>query len=237
MVAPWIEEQAGAELDALGLTIDDQAAYATLARRLLEDLDLADADERAEEQPEEGGEDEQGEDEGPDEEDDAEAEGGAAGGEMEMRSDSEERDEGEEDGQSEREEEGEATRRRRGRRAGADQPVAAQLAGRADRRLSRIYPALRRSGRGGRAVRPRGIEPAARLSRPADGAVAGRGDPARQPAGAAADGAAGAQLGLRPGRRHARRRAAGARGGLARRIRCRTRSSAKPISRTPSSAC
>ncbi len=109
MVAPWIEEQAGDDLDALGLTIDDQGAYATLARRLLEDLDLADADERAEQKPEEGGEDDQGEDEGPDEEDDAEAEGAAAGGEMEMRSDSEERDDGEEDGQSEREEEGEAS--------------------------------------------------------------------------------------------------------------------------------
>ena len=107
MVAPWIEEQAGADLDALGLTIDDQAAYATLSRRLLEDLDLADADDRAEEQPE-GGDDDQGEDDGPDEEDDADAEGGAAGGEMEMRSDSEEPDEGEEDGQSERDEEGEA---------------------------------------------------------------------------------------------------------------------------------
>ena len=108
MVAPWIEEQAGAELDALGLTIDDQGAYATLARRLLEDLELADADDRAEQQPDEGGEDDKGEDEGPDEEDDADADGGAAGGEMEMRSDGEERDEGEEDGQSEREEEGEA---------------------------------------------------------------------------------------------------------------------------------
>ena len=98
MVAPWIEEQGAAELDALALTIDDQGAYATLARRLLEDLDLADADERAEQQPEEGGDDDQGEEEGPDEEDDAEAEGGAAGGEMEMRSENDERDEGEEDG-------------------------------------------------------------------------------------------------------------------------------------------
>ncbi len=40
LVAPWIEEKAGAELDALALTIDDQAAFATLSRRLLEDLDL-----------------------------------------------------------------------------------------------------------------------------------------------------------------------------------------------------
>jgi cobaltochelatase CobT len=103
MVAPWIEEQAGAELDALGLTIDDQAAYATLARQLLEDLDLADVDQPREEAPDEGGEDEQGEDEGPDEEDDAETDGGAAGGEMEMRSDSQE--EGEGDDESDRDSE------------------------------------------------------------------------------------------------------------------------------------
>jgi cobaltochelatase CobT len=110
MVAGWIEAQAGAELDALGLTIDDQAAYATLARRLLEDLELADADEPASEQPEEGGEDDQGEEEGPDEEDDAEGEGGAAGGEMEMRSDREEQAEGddEEGSRDQEQDEGEA---------------------------------------------------------------------------------------------------------------------------------
>jgi cobaltochelatase CobT len=96
LVTEWIEAQAGAELDALALTIDDQAAYATLSRRLLEDLELADADEPAEVQPDEGGEDEQGEDEGADEEDDAEGDGGASGGEMEMRSDSDERDDGDE---------------------------------------------------------------------------------------------------------------------------------------------
>jgi len=107
MVAEWIEAQAGAELDALGLTIDDQAAYATLVRRLLEDLDLADADEPANEQPEDSGEDDQGEEEGPDEEDDAEAEGGAAGGEMEMRSDREEESEGDdEDGARDQEQDG-----------------------------------------------------------------------------------------------------------------------------------
>ncbi len=99
LVTPWIEEKAGAELDALALTIDDQTAYATLSRRLLEDLDLADADDPADAQPEEGGEDEPGEDDGPDEEDDTEGEDGASGGEMEMRSDSDERDaEDEQDG-------------------------------------------------------------------------------------------------------------------------------------------
>ncbi len=92
LVSEWIEKQAGAELDALALTVDDQTAYATLSRRLLEDLDLADADDPADAQPEEGGEDEPGEDDGPDEDDDVEGEDGASGGEMEMRSDSDERD-------------------------------------------------------------------------------------------------------------------------------------------------
>ncbi|NUT01358.1 MAG: cobaltochelatase subunit CobT, partial [Sphingomonas sp.] len=35
LVAPWIEEKAAAELDALALTIDDQASFAQVARRLL----------------------------------------------------------------------------------------------------------------------------------------------------------------------------------------------------------
>ena len=96
LVAPWIEEKAGAELDALALTIDDQAAFATLSRRLLEDLDLP-IEESADQQPEEGGDEDRGEDEGPDEADDAEAEGGDSGGEMEMRSEDAERDEGEDE--------------------------------------------------------------------------------------------------------------------------------------------
>ena len=35
LVAPWIEDKAAAELDALALTLDDQAAFAKLSRRLL----------------------------------------------------------------------------------------------------------------------------------------------------------------------------------------------------------
>jgi cobaltochelatase CobT len=96
LLSPWIEEKAGAELDALALTIDDQSAFATLSRRLLEDLDLP-IEESADQQPEEGGDEDQGEDEGPDEADDAETEGGDAGGEMEMRSEEAERDEGEDE--------------------------------------------------------------------------------------------------------------------------------------------
>src|SRR5512139_1320530 len=73
LVAPWIEEKAGAELDALALTIDDQASFATLSRRLLEDLDLA-ADEPSDQEPDEGGDEGQGEEEGPDDADEAETE-------------------------------------------------------------------------------------------------------------------------------------------------------------------
>jgi cobaltochelatase CobT len=109
LVAPWIEEKAAAELDALALTIDDQAAFATLSRRLLEDLELP-IDE-SDQQPEEGGDEDQGEDEGPDEADDAETEGGDQGGEMEMRSEEAEQDEGEDEsaGSEADVDEGEAT--------------------------------------------------------------------------------------------------------------------------------
>jgi cobaltochelatase CobT len=96
LVAPWIEEKAGAELDALALTIDDQMSFATLSRRLLEDLELADAEEEADRAPEEGGDEDQGDDEGPDQADDVETDG-ESGGDMEMRSEETERDEGEDE--------------------------------------------------------------------------------------------------------------------------------------------
>ena len=132
LVAPWIEEKAGPELDALALTIDDQAAFATLARRLLEDLDLA-ADERSDQEPEEGGDEDEGDDTGPDEADDVESEG-ESGGDVEMRSEESEREEGEdESADSEADvEEGESTTSQDGadearanaqRRNWADEPI------------------------------------------------------------------------------------------------------------------
>jgi cobaltochelatase CobT len=46
MVRDWIEEKAGGDLDALGLALDDQNAFASLAQRLLIDLELlSEADE------------------------------------------------------------------------------------------------------------------------------------------------------------------------------------------------
>ena len=123
LIAPWIEQKAGADLDALALTIDDQSAFATLSRRLLEDLELA-ADEPSDQQPEES-EEGQGEEEGPDDTDDAESDDAEAGGEMEMRSEEAEQDEGEdESADSEADtEEGEAT----SAQEGADQARANAL--------------------------------------------------------------------------------------------------------------
>jgi cobaltochelatase CobT len=85
LVAPWIEDKAAAELDALALTLDDQAAFAKLSRRLLEDLDLAAAEEPAEEQPEEGGDEAEGEEGGSDDSAEQGDEGQPGGGDVEMR--------------------------------------------------------------------------------------------------------------------------------------------------------
>jgi cobaltochelatase CobT len=84
LVASWIEEKAGAELDALAMTIDDQAAFAKLSRRLLEDLDLSAAADDTDEETETGGDEEQGEDGGADDSDE-EGDATPSAGEAEMR--------------------------------------------------------------------------------------------------------------------------------------------------------
>jgi cobaltochelatase CobT len=83
MVAPWIEEKAGGDLDALGLAIDDQAAFAALAGKLLRDLELVEGIE-ADRDPD--GQDEGGDDDGEgerDENEDGDERGGE--GESELR--------------------------------------------------------------------------------------------------------------------------------------------------------
>jgi cobaltochelatase CobT len=98
MIAPWIEERGGAELDALALTIDDQANFATLARRLLEDLELAEPEEPTEDQPDEGGDEDPGDDDGADEPDDAGDEGASSGGDVEMRAEEDSAESDQDDG-------------------------------------------------------------------------------------------------------------------------------------------
>jgi cobaltochelatase CobT len=89
LIAPWIEEKAAAELDALALTLDDQASFAKLSRRLLEDLDLAAAEDLAEENPEEGGDDEEGEQGGTDDSSDEGDEGTPSSGDVDVRGEEE----------------------------------------------------------------------------------------------------------------------------------------------------
>src|SRR5918997_800131 len=95
LLAPWIEEKAAAELDALALTLDDQAAFAKLSRRLLEDLDLAAAQDPSEQEPETAGDDEQSDDGGSEEGEDEGDDATPAGGEMERRG--EESEDGDDD--------------------------------------------------------------------------------------------------------------------------------------------
>jgi cobaltochelatase CobT len=131
LVADWIEEKAGAELDALALTIDDQLAYANLSRRLLEDLDLESAPEPANDEPDEGGDDGEGEELGADEGDDNEVDSSAGEGEMDMRREEQEGEEestsGEEESDGEEtsagEEGSDSAQPRAARRNWADEPA------------------------------------------------------------------------------------------------------------------
>ena len=95
LVAPWIEEKAGAELDALALTLDDQAAFAKLSRQLLQDLELATAEDASENASEDGDDEPEGEEGGSDDSAEQGDDGTPAGGDVEMRG--EEADEGDAD--------------------------------------------------------------------------------------------------------------------------------------------
>jgi cobaltochelatase CobT len=87
LIREWIEEKAGADLDALTMALDDQGAFARLATRLLEDLELIEIQpEATEPQEDEGGEGEdqpEGEQDGESEEDQP---GGQSDSQMEVRS-------------------------------------------------------------------------------------------------------------------------------------------------------
>ncbi|MDO7843713.1 cobaltochelatase subunit CobT [Sphingomonas immobilis] len=96
LVRDWIEDRAGPDLDALAMAIDDQRAFATLATRLLEDLELVEGDMVPEESDEGGAEDEGTDDsEQTDESDEGEGQTEQGEGEIEARgsdSDAEQQD-------------------------------------------------------------------------------------------------------------------------------------------------
>jgi cobaltochelatase CobT len=85
LVAPWIEDKAAPELDALALTLDDQAAFARLSRRLLEDLDLAAAEGVTDDEPQQAGDDAEGEEGGSEDSAEQGDEGTPGGGDVDMR--------------------------------------------------------------------------------------------------------------------------------------------------------
>jgi len=89
LVRDWIEEKAGADLDALGLTLDDQGAFARLATRLLQDLELVEAQPEATEPEDSAGEEGEEPDQGDEgEDDDQDQPGGQADGQMDVRAES-----------------------------------------------------------------------------------------------------------------------------------------------------
>lgn len=128
LVSSWIEEKAAAELDALAMTLDDQAAFAKLSRRLLEDLDLASAEELSEEEPDEGGNDEEGEEGGSEDSAEQGDEETPGGGDAEMRGEETEDLSGDADSNDEMEAgEEEFERRRRYQRERLRFPFASEL--------------------------------------------------------------------------------------------------------------
>jgi len=118
LVRDWIEEKAGSDLDALGLAIDDQAAFQGLARKVLQDLELVEGellpedseeggseDEGTDEQEQEDGED--GDSEGEDGSSEIEARGEQSDAETEENEQSEQSDDDFEDAEGEPGDEGE----------------------------------------------------------------------------------------------------------------------------------
>ncbi len=100
LVRAWIEEAGGSDMDALGLVLDDQAAFASLATKLLEDLQLIEGEMVPDDENDDG--DDDGDEDGQDDADSGDDDSDGAGqveqrGESETSEDSE--GEGETDGQ------------------------------------------------------------------------------------------------------------------------------------------
>ncbi len=85
MVRDWIEEKAGGDLDALGLVIDDQAAFAQMSMKLLQDLELVEGDLLPDEADDGGSDDEGQDDQQQDDSDDSDDAGQQGDGQVEQR--------------------------------------------------------------------------------------------------------------------------------------------------------
>ncbi len=83
MVRQWVEAKGGDDLDALGLALDDQAAFAALVQKLLSDLELTDASPDLD--PTETSDETDDEDEGEGESETDESDDGQGEAEMDAR--------------------------------------------------------------------------------------------------------------------------------------------------------
>jgi len=99
LVREWIDEKAGADLDSLALALDDQRAFQSLARKLLEDLELTQGEELPEDSEDSDGEDEGAEDQENDEKGDEDEDGESGQGEAQVEARGEQRDADNEDGE------------------------------------------------------------------------------------------------------------------------------------------
>jgi len=78
MLRGWIEENAGSDLDALALALDDQSAFAALTQSMLEHLNLTEGDVDPSDADEGGDDAEDAQDQDGDSEDDGDGEAGQA---------------------------------------------------------------------------------------------------------------------------------------------------------------
>ncbi|MBB5696699.1 cobaltochelatase subunit CobT [Sphingomonas yantingensis] len=107
LVSDWIEEKAGRELDALALSIDDQAQFARLIADLLADLELTEGRMEPDD-ADDGGEDDDGESDGEDDQDEQgdDDQSGQGDAEVEARGEQRESEDAEGEGE-EQDQEGE----------------------------------------------------------------------------------------------------------------------------------
>ncbi|MGZ8997466.1 MAG: cobaltochelatase CobT-related protein, partial [Allosphingosinicella sp.] len=90
LIADWIEEKAGGDLDSLALALDDQSAFAGLVGKVLQDLDLVETQPESEADPEQGDEGEGGDEAEGGEDDDSDQDEGSGDGQSEIRGEQEE---------------------------------------------------------------------------------------------------------------------------------------------------
>jgi cobaltochelatase CobT len=100
LVREWIERNAGGNLDALALAIDDQRAFAGLTTRLLQDLDLVEG-ELVPEETDEGGSEDEGTDEQEQTDDPDEGDSDSEQGEGEIEARGSDSDTDQQDGEGE----------------------------------------------------------------------------------------------------------------------------------------